>query len=79
MIDVKTHSRMHDNFMGPPEVESSGCSIMDSPEFDTWPKTITASEAIQNETAMLLPNTVPGFEVETKKWGMVLSPEYPLI
>jgi hypothetical protein len=52
---------------------------MDSPEFDTWPKTIPARETLQSETAMLLPNTVPGFEVETKKWGIVLSPWHPLM
>jgi hypothetical protein len=67
MIDIKTHARMHsknDGFLYPPM-----CTISDSKEFDTLPQKISASESLQEGVEMLLPHKVPGFEMESKKWG----------
>jgi len=70
MIDIKTHTRMHPSSGNSGLWGSPGCTIIDSAEFDTWPKKITASETLKDEVSMLLPYKVPGFEMESKKWGM---------
>lgn len=71
MIDIKTHARMHESSGDLSWMrQTPGCAITDSAEFDTWPKKVSVSEDLKDEVAMLLPDTVPGFEMESKKWGM---------
>lgn len=65
MIDVKTHSRMHSR-------QGSGepaCALHESKEFDPFPRIISSEGSLEEPLEMLLPYVVPGFEMESKKWG----------
>ncbi len=68
MIDISTYRKIHkmkDRFFHTsPEIETHRM------KYDYWPTEIDISQTVDDEILMLLPPHIPGFEMQSKKWGM---------
>ena len=68
MIDMSTyrkiHKESHNNIHIVVDAESHRM------KYDYWPTEIKISQTVDDEILMLLPPHIPGFEMQTKKWGM---------
>lgn len=69
MIDVKTHARTHPSNEDKTYTMLTSCSPHDTIEYDAFPRHVSASDPMDDQLAMLLPQVVPGFEMEAKRWG----------
>lgn len=67
MIDMSTYRKIHKEndtiFHIIPEIESQ------RKKYDNWPTEKDSSQTVDDELLMLLPPHIPGFEMQTKKWG----------
>jgi len=68
MIDTRTYERMHSAQFKVP-VLLPRCTISDTPEYDPWPLEVFTDKELDDETAMMLPKSIQGFQLEGKKWG----------
>jgi hypothetical protein len=68
MIDMSTYRKIHrengNNIHAVVEIESH------RKKYDYWPTEINISQTVNDDVLMLLPPHIPGFEMQTKKWGM---------
>ena len=69
MIDMSTYRKIHkkrddngNNFMALPIVKD---------KYDRWPIVLHITQTIDDTNLMLLPPEIPGFEMQTKRWGML--------
>ena len=70
MIDMSTYRKIHkghDNF-----IHTVGGVESHRKKYDSWPTEINISQTVDDEVLMLLPPHIPGFEMQTKKWGMAV-------
>lgn len=72
MIDIKTHVQMHQTGVLNQTFTrvTSRCTLEDTSQFDNWVVTMPTSEELDDRTAMMLPESIVAFELESKTWGM---------
>lgn len=68
MIDMSTYRKIHketsNNIHTVVDIESH------RKKYDYWPTEIDISQTADDNVLILLPPHIPGFEMQTKKWGM---------
>lgn len=66
MIDMSTYRKIHK------ESDNNLHAVMEShrKKYDSWPTEINITQTVDDDVLILLPPHIPGFEMQTKKWGM---------
>jgi len=76
MIDMDTYRKIHkksDAEANPKDKDRVFTHAGKKPLFqshDTWPTEVKIAEVVDDRVLMILPPSILGFEMQTKRWGM---------
>ena len=73
MVDIMTYRKMHGWKPMRGSMHRNGCCGSDNEKFDTWPREIDIDATVEDSVLACLPYDIPGFEMQTKKWGICSS------